>query len=155
MWINFSKGGNIVDDVFNELKREAEYAQELPSNLLYEVYGKTKWFLGAINKEEFMELNHDTIYFINTNQQVFQNLKTNRKEFIWKHFTVSVVIWLTLTRVHVLENRYWSKTKAIGKREMLNYAEKAFVPWNRRRSGMKSFSGNKSLLKEWRNKDGM
>lgn len=71
-----------MDEIFNELKREAEYAQEsLNSNLLYEVYGKAKMarFLGAISKEEFMDLNHDTIYFINTNQKVFQNLnKTER-----------------------------------------------------------------------------
>ena len=71
-----------MDDVFNELKREAEYAQKsLNSNLLYEVYGKAKMarYLCVISQEEFMEINHDTIYFINTNQQVFQNLnKTER-----------------------------------------------------------------------------
>ena len=65
-----------MNDVFNELKREAEYAQKsFNSNLLYEVYGKAKMarFLGAINKEEFMEINHDTIYFINTNQKLFMD----------------------------------------------------------------------------------
>ena len=65
-----------MNELYIELKREAEYAQKsFNSNLLYEVYGKAKMarFLGAINKEEFMELNHDTIYFINTNQQIFQN----------------------------------------------------------------------------------
>ena len=65
-----------MDETFNELKREAEYAQEsLNSNLLYEVYGKAKMarYLCVISKEEFMDLNHDTIYFINTNQKVFRD----------------------------------------------------------------------------------
>ena len=65
-----------MDEIFNELKREAEYAQEsLNSNLLYEVYGKAKMarYLCVISKEEFMDLNHDTIYFINTNQKVFRD----------------------------------------------------------------------------------
>lgn len=65
-----------MEEIFNELKREAEYAQEsLNSNLLYEVYGKAKMarYLCVISKEEFMELNHDTIYFINTNQKVFRD----------------------------------------------------------------------------------
>ena len=65
-----------MDDVFNELKREAEYAQKsLNSNLLYEVYGKAKMarYLCVISKEEFMELNHDTIYFKNTNQKLFMD----------------------------------------------------------------------------------
>ena len=65
-----------MDEIFNELKREAEYAQEsLNSNLLYEVYGKAKMarYLCVISKEEFMEINHDTIYFINTNQKLFMD----------------------------------------------------------------------------------
>lgn len=65
-----------MDEIFNELKREAEYAQKsFNSNLLYEVYGKAKMarYLCVISKEEFMDLNHDTIYFINTNQKVFRD----------------------------------------------------------------------------------
>ena len=48
-----------MNELYIELKREAEYAQEsLNSNLLYEVYGKAKMarYLCVISKEEFMVL---------------------------------------------------------------------------------------------------
>ena len=65
-----------MNEILIELKREAEYAQRsLNSNLLYEVYGKAKMarYLCVISKEDFMDLNHDTIYFINTNQKLFMD----------------------------------------------------------------------------------
>lgn len=65
-----------MNELYIELKREAEYAQRsLNSNLLYEVYGKAKMarYLCVISKEDFMDLNHDTIYFINTKQKLFMD----------------------------------------------------------------------------------
>lgn len=52
-----------------QLKKEAIYAQEsLLRDLLYEVYGKAEmaYQLEAISKDDFLEINHMTVYFINT-----------------------------------------------------------------------------------------
>lgn len=59
--------GNIY---FEQLKKEAAYAQRsMSEELLNQVYGKAEMArqLEAITKEEFMELNHMTVHFMNTN----------------------------------------------------------------------------------------
>ena len=55
--------------IMDQLIKEAEYAQRsLSKDLLLEVYGKALMArqLEAITFEEFMRINHMTVYFINT-----------------------------------------------------------------------------------------
>ena len=57
------------ETLVEQLKKEAIYAQKsLSQDLLYEVYGKAKmaYKLEAISKDDFLEINHMTVYFINT-----------------------------------------------------------------------------------------
>lgn len=57
------------ESVMDQLIREAEYAQRsLSRDLLFEIYGKAKMAcqLNVITHEEYMQINHMTIYFINT-----------------------------------------------------------------------------------------
>lgn len=57
------------ETIMQQLVREAEYAQcSLLRDTLFEIYGKAQMArqLEAITKDEFMELNHMTVYFINT-----------------------------------------------------------------------------------------
>lgn len=52
-----------------QLKKEAIYAQKaLSRDLLCEVYGKAKmaYQLEVISKDNFLEINHMTVYFTNT-----------------------------------------------------------------------------------------
>ena len=65
------RGGESVakEKLAEQLKKEAVYAQKsLSQDLLYEVYGKTKmaYQLEAISKDDFLEINHMTVYFTNT-----------------------------------------------------------------------------------------
>jgi len=79
-----------VSKLFEQLKKEAEYAQRsLDGNLLYEIYGKVKMArqLGAIDGKEFVELNHETIYFINTNKRACE------KGFIEDPLAPMIVSW--------------------------------------------------------------
>lgn len=58
-----------TETVMEQLTREAEYAQQsLSRELLYQTYGKAQMArqLDAITKDEYMEINHATVYFINT-----------------------------------------------------------------------------------------
>lgn len=58
--------------VFGQLKREALYAQRsFSEEQLHEVYGKAKMAreLEAITKDEFMEINHMTVCFMNTDRE--------------------------------------------------------------------------------------
>ena len=58
--------------IAEQLVQEAEYAQRsLSRDLLFETYGKAKMArqLEAINHEEFMAINHMTVYYINTHAQ--------------------------------------------------------------------------------------
>lgn len=55
--------------IMEKLVKEAEYAQRSSSrDQLFEVYGKAEMArdLGAITIKEFMEINHMTVYYINT-----------------------------------------------------------------------------------------
>lgn len=57
------------ETVMEQLTKEAGYAQRsLSRDLLIEIYGKAEMArqLDAITKDEFMALNHETVYFINT-----------------------------------------------------------------------------------------
>lgn len=60
------------ETVMEQLEREAGYAQRsLSRDLLIEVQGKAKMAcqLGAITHQEFMKINHMTVYFINTHNR--------------------------------------------------------------------------------------
>lgn len=55
--------------IMEQLLKEAEYAQRSMSrDLLFEIFGKAKMArqFNVITFDEFMEINHSTIYFINT-----------------------------------------------------------------------------------------
>ncbi len=55
-----------------QMRREALYAQRsYAEDLLHDVYGQAKMArrLGAITKEEFLELNYMTVCFMNTDQE--------------------------------------------------------------------------------------
>ncbi|WP_300844109.1 hypothetical protein [uncultured Acetatifactor sp.] len=58
--------------VMEQMRREALYAQRsYAEDLLHDVYGQAKMArrLGAITKEEFLELNYMTVCFMNTDQE--------------------------------------------------------------------------------------
>lgn len=58
-----------AETIMEQLIRESEYAQRsISRDLLLEIYGKAKMArqLNAITFNEFMGINHMTIYFINT-----------------------------------------------------------------------------------------
>ena len=60
-----------MDQLFESLKREAEYAQRsLSTELLYQTYGKAQMAhqLGALTFDEFMALNELTVRFMNTDR---------------------------------------------------------------------------------------
>ena len=64
--------GTAEGAVREQLRREALYAQRsYAEDLLRDVYGQAKMArqLGAITKEEFLELNHMTVHFMNTDQE--------------------------------------------------------------------------------------
>lgn len=69
------------ENIMEQLVKEAEYAQRSQSrDLLLEVFGKAKMarWLEAITFEEFMKLNHMTIYFINTHAgTLFETTRTD------------------------------------------------------------------------------
>lgn len=55
--------------IMDQLVKEVEYAQRSMSrDLLLEIFGKAKMArqFDVITFDEFMEINHNTIYFINT-----------------------------------------------------------------------------------------
>lgn len=66
------------ETVMEQLEREAGYAQRSRSrDLLIETYGKAKMArqLEAITHQEFMKINHMTVYFINTHtKELFKSL---------------------------------------------------------------------------------
>lgn len=68
--------GNINRSIMEDLMKEARYAQNsLSGPLLREVYGEARMArkLGAITDDQFMELNHMTVYFINTRARELEN----------------------------------------------------------------------------------
>ena len=62
--------------ILEQLRREALYAQRsFSTELLYETYGEAKMArqLGAITQPEFMEINHMTVYFMNTDKEYIRH----------------------------------------------------------------------------------
>lgn len=68
--LSLDESGSVkAKSIMEQMREEAEYAQRsLIRDLLCEIYGKAKmaYQLGAISFEELMEINHMTVYFINT-----------------------------------------------------------------------------------------
>lgn len=68
------------DTILEQLKHEALYAQRsFSTELLYQIYGKAQMArqLEALTQSEFMEINHMTVYFMNTNKEYIR--ECNRK----------------------------------------------------------------------------
>ncbi len=68
------------DTILEQLKREALYAQRsFSTELLYQTYGKAQMArqLEVLTESEFMEINHMTVYFMNTDREYIR--KCNRK----------------------------------------------------------------------------
>ena len=62
--------------VLEQLKHEALYAQHsFSTELLYQTYGKAQMArqLKVLTQSEFMEMNHMTVYFMNTDQEYIQH----------------------------------------------------------------------------------
>ena len=69
--------------VLEQLKREALYAQRsFSKELLYQTYGKAQMArqLEALTQSEFMEINHMTVYFMNTDREYIRNCNRNFRE---------------------------------------------------------------------------
>lgn len=64
------------NQIFEQLKREALYAQRsFSTELLYQTYGKAQMArqLEALTQSEFMEINHMTVHFMNTDREYIRN----------------------------------------------------------------------------------
>ncbi len=62
--------------ILEQLKREALYAQRSYSTeLLYQTYGKAQMArqLEALTQSEFMEINHMTVNYMNTNSEYIKH----------------------------------------------------------------------------------
>ena len=67
--------------ILEQLKREALYTQRsFSTELLYQTYGKAQMarHLEALTQSEFMEINHMTVYFMNTDREYIRH---KNKEF--------------------------------------------------------------------------
>ena len=64
--------------ILEQLKREALYAQRsFSTELLYQTYGKAQMArqLEVLTQSEFMEINHMTVYFMNTDREYIRNYR--------------------------------------------------------------------------------
>ena len=71
------------NSVLEQLKREALYAQRsFSTELLYQTNGKAQMArqLEALTQSEFMEINHMTVYFMNTDREYIRNCNRNYRE---------------------------------------------------------------------------
>ena len=69
--------------ILEQLKREALYAQSsFSTELLYQTYGKAQMArqLEVLTQSEFMEINHMTVYFMNTDREYIRNCNRNYRE---------------------------------------------------------------------------
>ncbi len=69
--------------ILEQLKREALYAQRsFSTELLYQTYGKAQMArqLEVLTQSEFMEINHMTVYFMNTDREYIRNCNRNFRE---------------------------------------------------------------------------
>ncbi len=65
--------------ILEQLKREALYAQRsFSTELLYQTYGKAQMArqLKVLTQSEFMEINHMTVYFMNTDREYIRNTES-------------------------------------------------------------------------------
>ncbi|MBO5144876.1 MAG: hypothetical protein J6C19_05005 [Lachnospiraceae bacterium] len=72
------------NSILEQLKREALYAQRsFSTELLYQTYGKAQMArqLEALTQSEFREINHMTVYFMNTDKEYISHCNRDR-EFI-------------------------------------------------------------------------
>lgn len=70
------KGEEMAKDILEQLKGEALYAQRSFSReLLYQTYGKAQMArqLGALTQPGFMEINHMTVHFMNTDREYIRH----------------------------------------------------------------------------------
>ena len=71
------------NQIFEQLKREALYAQHsFSAELLYQTYGKAQMArqLEALTQSEFMEINHMTVYFMNTDKEYIRHCNRGFRE---------------------------------------------------------------------------
>ena len=71
------------NSVLEQLKREALYAQRsFSTELLYQTNGKAQMArqLEVLTQSEFMEINHMTVYFMNTDREYIRNCNRNFRE---------------------------------------------------------------------------
>ena len=71
------------NQIFEQLKREAFYAQRsFSTELLYQTYGKAQMArqLEVLTQSEFMEINHMTVHFMNTDREYIRNCNRNFRE---------------------------------------------------------------------------
>lgn len=71
-----------MNTIFEQLKKEALYAQRsFSKELLYQTYGKAAMALQleALTLGEFHEINHMTVYFMNTDKEYIRH--KNREFF--------------------------------------------------------------------------
>ena len=69
--------------ILEQLKREALYARRsFSTELLYQTYGKAQMArqLEVLTQSEFMEINHMTVYFMNTDREYIRNCNRNYRE---------------------------------------------------------------------------
>ena len=69
--------------ILEQLKREAVYAQRsFSTELLYQTYGKAQMArqLEVLTQSEFMEINHMTVHFMNTDREYIRNCNRNFRE---------------------------------------------------------------------------
>ena len=69
--------------ILEQLKREALYAQRSFSKaLLYQTYGKAQMArqLEALTQSEFEEINHMTVYYMNTDREYIRQRNKNFRE---------------------------------------------------------------------------
>lgn len=65
-----------VNRILEQLKEDAIYAQRsFSTELLYQTYGKARMArqLGALNQSEFMQINHMTIHYMDTDEEYLNN----------------------------------------------------------------------------------
>ena len=71
------------NQILEQLKREALYAQRsFSTELLYQTYGKAQMArqLEVLTQSEFMEINHMTVHFMNTDREYISNCNRNFRE---------------------------------------------------------------------------
>lgn len=69
--------------ILEQLKREALYAQRsFSTELLYQTYGEAQMArqLKVLTQSEFMEINHMTVHFMNTDREYIRNCNRNYRE---------------------------------------------------------------------------